>query len=227
MSFIKDVHLRATPMEFRTLPGVQMESMSLPVALMSALNSGSGMSRWDTLKLLLFPPRYLSWIHKIWFKLCTPFFCCLSQTGDLRVKMNLSSDDSLTSAAWRQDSKRFVTGGIRGQFYQCVSILLLSYSGFFFYPSTSLICMHSQGFGWKCPWFMGGRSHPVLGLSARQQDSPCLWHPSENPSVQFWRIDWSASVSPFVQSMLSSCLLTLWSLHLAESKRIIPSCLSL
>ena len=46
---------------------------------------------------------------------------CL-QTGELRVKMSQSPEDSLTSASWHEDGKRFVAGGIRGQFYQCVSI---------------------------------------------------------------------------------------------------------
>ena len=35
--------------------------------------------------------------------------------------MSQSPEDSLTNAAWHHDGKRFVTGGIRGQFYQCVS----------------------------------------------------------------------------------------------------------
>lgn len=37
--------------------------------------------------------------------------------------MSQSHEDSLTSVAWNPDGKRFVTGGQRGQFYQCVSIL--------------------------------------------------------------------------------------------------------
>ena len=37
------------------------------------------------------------------------------------MKMNQTPEDSLTSAAWHADGKRFVTGGMRGQFYQCVS----------------------------------------------------------------------------------------------------------
>ena len=37
------------------------------------------------------------------------------------MKMSQSPEDSLTSAAWHTDGKRFVTGGTRGQFYQCVS----------------------------------------------------------------------------------------------------------
>lgn len=42
------------------------------------------------------------------------------QTGELKVKMSQSPEDSLTSAAWHADGKKFVTGGTRGQFYQCV-----------------------------------------------------------------------------------------------------------
>lgn len=38
--------------------------------------------------------------------------------------MSQSHEDSLTSVAWNPDGKRFVTGGQRGQFYQCVSIRL-------------------------------------------------------------------------------------------------------
>lgn len=49
------------------------------------------------------------------------------QTGELRTKMSQSHEDSLTSVAWNPDGKRFVTGGQRGQFYQCVSSLHLSH----------------------------------------------------------------------------------------------------
>ncbi|KAG5321539.1 WDR26 protein, partial [Acromyrmex heyeri] len=38
---------------------------------------------------------------------------------ELRVKLTQSTDDSLTACAWHRDSNKFVTGGIRGQFYQC------------------------------------------------------------------------------------------------------------
>ena len=38
--------------------------------------------------------------------------------------MSQSPEDSLTSASWHHDGKRFVTGGIRGQFYQCVSKII-------------------------------------------------------------------------------------------------------
>lgn len=42
-------------------------------------------------------------------------------TEELKIKVAHSADDSLTACSWNKDSVRFVTGGIRGQFYQCVS----------------------------------------------------------------------------------------------------------
>lgn len=42
---------------------------------------------------------------------------------ELRVKLTQSTDDSLTACAWHRDANKFVTGGLRGQFYQCVSII--------------------------------------------------------------------------------------------------------
>ncbi|KAI1302344.1 WD repeat-containing protein 26 [Halotydeus destructor] len=41
------------------------------------------------------------------------------RTGELRTKMNNSTEDSLTSCAWHKDGKKFACGGTRGQFYQC------------------------------------------------------------------------------------------------------------
>lgn len=56
------------------------------------------------------------------FKHPSPLFIPpVYQTGELRTKMSQSHEDSLTSVAWNPDGKRFVTGGQRGQFYQCVS----------------------------------------------------------------------------------------------------------
>ena len=45
------------------------------------------------------------------------------QTGELKCRMSHSPEDSLTCCAWYPDGKKFVTGGMRGQFYQCVSVL--------------------------------------------------------------------------------------------------------
>lgn len=44
------------------------------------------------------------------------------ESDELRVKVSHSPEDSLTSCSWHRDGKKFVTGGIRGQFYQCASI---------------------------------------------------------------------------------------------------------
>jgi len=41
------------------------------------------------------------------------------ETEELRVKVSHSPEDSLTSCSWHRDGNKFVTGGIRGQFYQC------------------------------------------------------------------------------------------------------------
>ncbi|UYV61099.1 WDR26 [Cordylochernes scorpioides] len=42
-----------------------------------------------------------------------------TQTGELKLKMTHSPEDSLTCCAWHKDGEKFATGGIRGQFYQC------------------------------------------------------------------------------------------------------------
>jgi len=45
-----------------------------------------------------------------------------ANSGELHIKIAPGPEDSLTSAAWHPDSKKFVTGGTRGQFYLCVSL---------------------------------------------------------------------------------------------------------
>ncbi|XP_078590765.1 WD repeat-containing protein 26-like isoform X2 [Branchiostoma floridae x Branchiostoma japonicum] len=68
---------------------------------------------------------YLSWSpDDVYLIACGPEECSELwvwnvQTGELRVKVSQSPEDSLTSAAWNIDCKRFVCGGTRGQFYQC------------------------------------------------------------------------------------------------------------
>ena len=42
------------------------------------------------------------------------------------IKVTHSPEDSLTACSWHRSGKKFVTGGVRGQFYQCVSISLTS-----------------------------------------------------------------------------------------------------
>uniref|UniRef100_A0A8D3DQC6 WD repeat-containing protein 26 n=1 Tax=Scophthalmus maximus TaxID=52904 RepID=A0A8D3DQC6_SCOMX len=68
---------------------------------------------------------YLSWSpDDVYLIACGPDDCSELwlwnvQTGELRTKISQSHEDSLTSVAWNPDGKRFVTGGQRGQFYQC------------------------------------------------------------------------------------------------------------
>ena len=59
------------------------------------------------------------------------------QTGELKVKMSQSQEDSLTSAAWHSDGRKFVTGGVRGQFYQCVSVIIFLEFSNYSYPSVN------------------------------------------------------------------------------------------
>nr|CAB3267691.1 WD repeat-containing protein 26 [Phallusia mammillata] len=42
-----------------------------------------------------------------------------AQTGELRTKMSHSSEDSLSCCCWSTDGKKYITGGTKGQFYQC------------------------------------------------------------------------------------------------------------
>ena len=58
---------------------------------------------------------------------CSELWVWNVQSGELRVKVNHSPEDSLTTCAWHKDGKKFVTGGGRGQFYQCVSPSLSFY----------------------------------------------------------------------------------------------------
>uniref|UniRef100_UPI00358EE308 WD repeat-containing protein 26-like n=1 Tax=Myxine glutinosa TaxID=7769 RepID=UPI00358EE308 len=50
---------------------------------------------------------------------CSDLWLWDTQTWELKVKMSHSHEDSLVCASWSPDGRRFVTGGQRGQFYQC------------------------------------------------------------------------------------------------------------
>ncbi|XP_025017419.1 LOW QUALITY PROTEIN: WD repeat-containing protein 26-like [Tetranychus urticae] len=50
---------------------------------------------------------------------CSDLWVWNVQTGELRVKVSHSPEDSLTTCSWHKDGRKFVTGGLRGQFYQC------------------------------------------------------------------------------------------------------------
>ncbi|XP_065059692.1 WD repeat-containing protein 26-like [Rhopilema esculentum] len=50
---------------------------------------------------------------------CAELWIWHVETGELKCRMSHSPEDSLTCCAWYPDGKKFVTGGMRGQFYQC------------------------------------------------------------------------------------------------------------
>uniref|UniRef100_A0A4W4HR34 WD repeat-containing protein 26 n=1 Tax=Electrophorus electricus TaxID=8005 RepID=A0A4W4HR34_ELEEL len=80
---------------------------------------------WRTLEGHAYGVSYLSWSPDDTYLIacgpddCSELWLWNVQTGELRTKMSQSHEDSLTSVAWNPDGKRFVTGGQRGQFYQC------------------------------------------------------------------------------------------------------------
>ncbi|XP_043914738.1 WD repeat-containing protein 26 isoform X3 [Protopterus annectens] len=80
---------------------------------------------WKTLEGHAYGVSYLAWSPDDTYLIacgpddCSELWLWNVQTGELRTKMSQSHEDSLTSVAWNPDGKRFVTGGQRGQFYQC------------------------------------------------------------------------------------------------------------
>ncbi|XP_053497278.1 WD repeat-containing protein 26 isoform X1 [Ictalurus furcatus] len=80
---------------------------------------------WRTLEGHAYGVSYLAWSPDDMYLIacgpddCSELWLWNVQTGELRTKMSQSHEDSLTSVAWNPDGKRFVTGGQRGQFYQC------------------------------------------------------------------------------------------------------------
>ncbi|GBP84965.1 WD repeat-containing protein 26 [Eumeta japonica] len=50
---------------------------------------------------------------------CPDLWIWNMETEELQLKMTHSQEDSLTAVAWHASGDKFVTGGARGQFYQC------------------------------------------------------------------------------------------------------------
>ena len=125
-----------------------------------------------------------------WFYLCSfhiggKGLCHLNklfQTGELRQKVSQSPEDSLTSAAWQPDSRRFIAGGTRGQFYMCVSIsrALESFRRLHMWPVLH-VCEYLQ-------------SPRVFQKAAHVASSTCVWAPQS-----FWRM------SPTILSKTRYC----------------------
>lgn len=130
--------LKVIHMEFHIFHGVLMILIWLLVDLMTAQIYGFGMCRL-TLTLSVTTITFMSLFLVSWR---VPWKCLeqfakkdnndlhfdtyeflLLQTGELKVKVSHSPEDSLTTCSWHKDGKKFVTGGTRGQFYQCVCFI--------------------------------------------------------------------------------------------------------
>ena len=106
------------------------------------------------------------WLYLCSFHIGGKGLCHLNklfQTGELRQKVSQSPEDSLTSAAWQPDSRRFIAGGTRGQFYMCVSIsrALESFRRLHMWP-VLLVCEYLQSPG-------------VFQKAAHVASSTCVW----------------------------------------------------
>ena len=106
------------------------------------------------------------WLYLCSFHIGGKGLCHLNklfQTGELRQKVSQSPEDSLTSAAWQPDSRRFIAGGTRGQFYMCVSIsrALESFRRLHMWP-VLLVCKYLQ-------------SPRVFQKAAHAASSTCVW----------------------------------------------------
>lgn len=60
------------------------------------------------------------------FHLCPSF-----QTGQLKARINRSSDDSLSCCSWQNSGSAVYCGGLKGHFYACVSVELMGERGQF------------------------------------------------------------------------------------------------
>lgn len=63
--------------------------------------------------------------------------------------MNHSAEDSLTCCAWYEDGQRFVVGGTRGQFYQCVSVKSFFVHFFSYFIYNIMYSELMTSFGWQ------------------------------------------------------------------------------
>jgi len=70
---------------------------------------------------------------------CTEIWIWDVENKCLKKRFNNSHDDSLTSAAWLPDGQTFVTGGMKGHFYNCVSFLLFSRFAFFVAHQSAIL----------------------------------------------------------------------------------------
>lgn len=119
---------------------------------------------------------------------CSELWLWNVQTGELKVKMSQSPEDSLTNAAWHHDGKRFVTGGIRGQFYQCdldgnvldswegvrVQCLGCQVDGKLVYAADTHFRIRGYNFDDLTDVHLIQESHPIMSFTINETGRLCL-----------------------------------------------------
>lgn len=137
---------------------------------------------------------YLAWSPDCTFIIacgpddCSELWLWNVVTGELKVKMSQSPEDSLTSASWHCDGRKFVTGGVRGQFYQCdldgnvldswegvrVQCLCCQVDGKLVYAADTHFRIRGYNFDelTDCPLIQ--ESHPIMSFTLNETGRLCL-----------------------------------------------------
>ncbi|XP_012253307.1 WD repeat-containing protein 26 isoform X1 [Athalia rosae] len=118
---------------------------------------------------------------------------------ELRVKFTQSPEDSLTACAWHRDANKFVTGGMRGQFYQCdmegnvidswegvrVKCLWCRNDGKTVLAADSHHRIRGYNFDELCDFTVLQEDHPVMSFSVNKSDRLALLNVA-NQGVHLW-----------------------------------------
>ncbi|XP_046415660.1 WD repeat-containing protein 26 isoform X4 [Neodiprion virginianus] len=118
---------------------------------------------------------------------------------ELRVKLTQSPEDSLTACAWHRDANKFVTGGLRGQFYQCdmegnvidswegvrVKCLWCKSDGKTVLAADSHYRIRGYNFDDLCDFTVLQEDHPVMSFSVNKSDRLALLNVA-NQGVHLW-----------------------------------------
>ncbi|EMP24555.1 WD repeat-containing protein 26 [Chelonia mydas] len=126
---------------------------------------------------------------------CSELWLWNVQTGELRTKMSQSHEDSLTSVAWNPDGKRFVTGGQRGQFYQC-STRRSSYYVIYYFKKWQISFVKCSNSDHKVYIWHKRSELPIAELTGHTRTVNCVsWNPqipsmmasaSDDGTVRIW-----------------------------------------
>ncbi|XP_076231171.1 WD repeat-containing protein 26 isoform X1 [Calliopsis andreniformis] len=118
---------------------------------------------------------------------------------ELRATVTQSTDDSLTACAWYPDSRKFVAGGLRGQFYQFdlegtvseswegvrVKCLWCKSDGKTVLAADSHHRIRGYNFDELCDFTILQEDHPVMSFSVNKTDRLALLNVA-NQGVHLW-----------------------------------------